>query len=250
MKRIGQQRPPRRVSVIATAAFLALAGGVGQRSLAGAAETPSDSRATGVHHVVAAGQTLWRIGKVYGVSLGELQRVNGIDDPTRVEVGTALWVPGVDNALRVPPFPEPLPSAGGTPAPPRSVGLTFVWPVENGAVTSYYGAPRRGRRHAGVDIRGRRGQKVRAAADGTVVYSGSSMRGYGRTVIVDHGGGISTLYAHNSRLLVRVGQRVRSGQPIARVGKTGNASTEHCHFEIRDRDVRVDPLRYFNGGAR
>ena len=58
------------------------------------------------------------------------------------------------------------------------------------------------------------------------------------------------MYAHNSRLLVRVGQRVRSGQPIARVGKTGNASTEHCHFEIRDRDVRVDPLRYFNGGAR
>ena len=70
------------------------------------------------------------------------------------------------------------------------------------------------------------------------------MRGYGNTVVVDHGDGLTTLYAHNSELLVRPGDTVTAGQRIARVGHTGNATTDHCHFEVRRGDAPVDPLRY------
>ena len=92
-----------------------------------------------------------------------------------------------------------------------------------------------------------------AAKSGRVVYSGAGMRGYGKTIILDHGQGYRSLYAHNSALLVRVGQRVDTGQSIARLGRTGNATTDHCHFEIRRNDVPVDPLLYVSprpGGGR
>ena len=82
-----------------------------------------------------------------------------------------------------------------------------------------------------------------AVRSGRVLYS-SSMRDYGRTVILDHGDGLRSLYAHNSKLLVQKGQQVYRGQAIARVGRTGNATTEHCHFEIRRDEVPVDPLPY------
>jgi len=116
--------------------------------------------------------------------------------------------------------------------------------VADGRILSHFGANRKSHRHAGVDILGKHGAKVRAVDDGVVIYSGASMRGYGKAVILDHGRGLSTLYAHNSSLGVKRGQRVKRGQAIARVGRTGNASTEHCHFEVRYDDVAVNPLAY------
>jgi murein DD-endopeptidase MepM/ murein hydrolase activator NlpD len=82
-----------------------------------------------------------------------------------------------------------------------------------------------------------------ASAAGRVTYSGT-MRGYGKVVILDHGNGLETLYAHNKKLLVNVGKRVSRGQKIATVGRTGNASTEHVHFEVRRNKGAVDPLKY------
>jgi murein DD-endopeptidase MepM/ murein hydrolase activator NlpD len=70
------------------------------------------------------------------------------------------------------------------------------------------------------------------------------MRGYGKTVILDHGDGYSSLYAHNAKLLVRVGQHVDQGMPVALLGSTGNATAEHCHFEIRRNERRLDPLLF------
>jgi lipoprotein NlpD len=118
----------------------------------------------------------------------------------------------------------------------------WLWPVHGGQVLSGFGAQRRDHAHMGVDIRGRQGQSVLAAREGRVRYSGSTMRGYGKTVIVDHGQGLSSLYAHNAELLVKVGQVVARGQSLARVGRSGNATTDHCHFEIRRYDRPIDPL--------
>lgn len=201
----------------------------------------------GVRHVVARGQTLWRIAKVYGVDIDELAEVNGISDTSSLKTGQVLFIPGVDEVRHVPPYPEPIDSALAPPMPPETADDgdgRWLWPVKNGEVLSYYGAPRRTHRHKGLDIRGRSGQLVLATRSGRVTYSGSGMRGYGKTVIVDHGGGMSSLYAHNSSLLVRKGERVKRGEAIARVGRSGNASTEHLHFEIRRRDRPVDPLGY------
>jgi murein DD-endopeptidase MepM/ murein hydrolase activator NlpD len=83
---------------------------------------------------------------------------------------------------------------------------------------------------------------VLAAEAGRVVYAAGGMRGYGRTVIVDHGEGLRTLYAHNSELLVGEGQHVTRGQPIAHVGRSGNATADHCHFEVLRGDRPIDPL--------
>jgi murein DD-endopeptidase MepM/ murein hydrolase activator NlpD len=197
----------------------------------------------GIRHTVEAGQTLWRIARVYGVTLEELTRVNRIDQPTSLEIGRRLLIPGATAVLEVPPYPDPLP---GDPVPARASasGRRFLWPVEGGRVLSAFGAPRSTHRHQGIDIAGRPGQPVRAAARGRVVYRGSTLRGYGKTLIIAHDDEVRSLYAHNSVLLVREGQRVQRGQVIARVGRTGNASTEHCHFEIRRNDVPIDPLPY------
>jgi len=196
----------------------------------------------GVDHIVERGQTLWRIARTYGLSVDELARANDIDDPRVLEAGEHLFIPRATARLEVPPL---------TATPVVSAG-DWLWPVHGGTVISYFGANRRTHRHSGVDIGSRSGERVLASRDGVVVYAGATMRGYGKTVILDHGDGLRTLYAHNSKLLVRDGERVRKGQSIARVGQTGNASTDHCHFEIRKNDVAQDPMRYVDptSGAR
>jgi murein DD-endopeptidase MepM/ murein hydrolase activator NlpD len=200
----------------------------------------------GVFHVVTKGQTLWRIARAYGVTVEELEEANGITDVTKLETDRVLFVPRAATLLDVPPFPAPLPGlprAPGSETLPAAIG-GFEWPVRGGAVLSHFGVPRRGHRHAGIDIRGERGQEILAARAGTVVYAGDKLSGYGKLVIVDHGDGMQTLYAHGLEILVREGDEVAKSQPIALVGRTGNATTEHCHFEIRKDRVPVDPLPY------
>ena len=189
----------------------------------------------------------------YGLPLSELAEANGLADPTQVEAGFVLLVPGAKRTLEIPPHPAPLPSPlERTPAIPfreaRASG--FIWPLPGGSILSNFGDVRRSHRHRGLDIRGAHGQRVLAAASGYVSYGGRTMRGYGNTVILDHGRGFQSLYAHNSRLLVRVGDEVGRGQPIALVGRTGNATSGHCHFEIRRDQVPVDPLLYLPGITR
>lgn len=130
----------------------------------------------------------------------------------------------------------------GTPpiVPPSGSGL-LGWPV-SGPVTSGFG-PRWGRMHEGIDIAVGEGTSVRAAAAGTVIYAGW-LGGYGNLVVVDHGGGLSTAYAHNSSFASSVGQSVAAGQVVAYSGNTGNSSGPHVHFEVRVNGSAVNPLGY------
>jgi murein DD-endopeptidase MepM/ murein hydrolase activator NlpD len=117
----------------------------------------------------------------------------------------------------------------------------FIWPV-NGPVTSPFGM-RWGRMHEGIDIGAASGTPIRAAAAGRVVYSGW-MSGYGNLVAIDHGGGISTAYGHQSSIAVGNGQLVSQGQTIGYVGCTGHCFGRHLHFEVRINGTPVDPLGY------
>jgi murein DD-endopeptidase MepM/ murein hydrolase activator NlpD len=117
----------------------------------------------------------------------------------------------------------------------------FIWPCD-GVVVSGFGM-RWGRMHEGIDIGCAYGTPNRAAASGTVIYSGW-LGGYGNLVVVDHGNGLSTAYAHASSLLVGVGQSVSQGETVSLVGSTGNSSGPHLHFEVRVNGQAVDPLLY------
>lgn len=132
-----------------------------------------------------------------------------------------------------------MPQAGGTGQ--------LSWPV-NGEITSPFGwrvHPIWGTQifHAGLDIGADYGDPVHAADSGTVVYAGW-MGGYGNAVMIDHGGGMVTLYGHNSSITVGEGEQVSKGQTIALAGSTGNSTGPHCHFEVRIHGEVVSPLQY------
>jgi len=116
----------------------------------------------------------------------------------------------------------------------------FIWPVQ-GSVTSRFGPRGLWGSHRGVDIKAPRGAPIRAAAAGTVVFSGRQSS-YGRVIKIAHANGVSTIYAHNSTNLVKAGDRVRAGALIGAVGRTGRATTNHLHFEVRRQGVANDPL--------
>lgn len=123
----------------------------------------------------------------------------------------------------------------------------FIWPA-SGPITSPFGwrtHPIFGtqRLHSGMDIGADYGDTIVAADSGTVIYSGW-MGGYGNVVMIDHGGGLVTVYGHNSELLVGQGQNVSQGQPIASCGSTGNSTGPHCHFEVRSHGEVTDPMAY------
>jgi|SoiMethySBSTD1v2_1073268.scaffolds.fasta_scaffold252958_3 murein DD-endopeptidase MepM/ murein hydrolase activator NlpD len=122
---------------------------------------------------------------------------------------------------------------------PSAAGL--IWPCD-GVVVSGFGM-RWGRMHEGIDIGCAYGTPNRAAAGGTVIHAGW-LGGYGNLVVVDHGNGLSTAYAHASSILVSVGQSVSQGETVSLVGSTGNSSGPHLHFEVRVNGVAVDPLLY------
>lgn len=132
-----------------------------------------------------------------------------------------------------------MPQAGGTGQ--------LAWPV-NGEITSPFGwrvHPIWGTQifHAGLDIGADYGDPVHAADSGTVVFAGW-MGGYGNAVMIDHGGGMVTLYGHNSSITVGEGEQVSKGQNIALAGSTGNSTGPHCHFEVRIHGEVVSPLQY------
>ncbi len=120
-------------------------------------------------------------------------------------------------------------------------GSGLVWPAQ-GTVTSGFGY-RWGALHAGIDIANSTGTPIRAAKGGTVILAGWN-GGYGNCVVIDHGGGFSTLYGHNTRLRVSEGQRVGQGELIADMGSTGNSTGSHSHFETRVNGSPQDPMRY------
>jgi len=201
-----------------------LAGASGQETKTIATSTGTqEEKPKDVIHIVQKGETFWGISRKYQVSIQSITGANRISESSRLVVGQKLTIPNVRNSS----------------IPTRS----FIWPL-NGLITSQFGMRTLGGRrdyHTGIDIDGNMGDSIRAVESGKVSFSGY-INGYGNIIIVEHAGGYSTVYAHNSNNLVREGQRVNKGDIIARVGATGNSTGTHLHFEIREDGKPVNPL--------
>lgn len=151
-----------------------------------------------------------------------------------------------EDSRRLEALLQQLAPARRLPGPRWRLGFGFLWPAR-GALTSGFGLRRHPvfgivRPHHGVDIAAAWGTPVLAAAAGTVVYAGW-FGGYGKLVVVDHGGGLATLYGHLSSIRVSVGQTVGPGEVLGNVGSTGYSTGPHLHFEVRVNGRPVDPLR-------
>ena len=233
-------------------------------------------------HTVQRGDTLIRIALDNGQNWRDVARWNNLDNPSLIEVGEVLRVvpPQGDGVVARPitaggAVPAPLgsgspPVSGALPPVASSVG-TPAWPATPAASPSTPAAssatssanapvgedavawiwPARGAtlagfdeiKNKGLDITGRAGDPVLAAADGRVVYAGSGLRGYGNLLILKHNNTYLTAYAHNQSLLVKEDQTVKQGQKIAEMGSTDTDRVK-LHFEIRRQGKPVDPARY------
>lgn len=233
------------IAVLALAAAATCAAGGGCTPLGHGSRPVPCSDGSGVYHTVSRGETLWRISKTYGVSLSEIRRANNIDGDV-ISVGQRLMIPGASTVLRVEPAPGTRRTREDVGDPPET---DLSWPLAGrgrGSITSPFG-PRRDpvlgteEFHKGMDIDAAREERVLAAADGEVVYSGR-MSGFGTVVMIDHGNRMITLYAHLSRAGVKLEELVTRGQTIGYVGTTGRTTGSHLHFEVRYKGVAVDPL--------
>lgn len=145
-------------------------------------------------------------------------------------ISTRVFILGLIAALEL----------GACASTPKGPG-TLSAPLKELQVSSPFGQRSANRPHYGVDFRADKGTNVFSAADGRVVFAGKQ-RGFGKLVIIDHGGGVETYYAHLSRIKTKEGKRVDRGDRVGLVGKTGNATGAHLHFEVRIAGRPVDPL--------
>ena len=231
-------------------------------------------------HVVAGGETVYSISRDYGADMTALVRMNGIEPPYAIKVGQRLKIPGESMsrasvvetaaagkgasakspAVVAEPLPPLVPEAtvDGVSAdssepveqqtaalPPvpvlKDTGSGFLWPVR-GKVLSSFGPKKGGSHNDGINIAVARGDPVQSAADGTVIYAGNELRGFGNLVLIKHDGNWTTAYAHNDQLLVKKGDAVARGQAVAKAGSTGSVASPQLHFELRRGTRAVDPL--------
>ena len=213
------------------------------------------------YYTVKPGDTLIRIGMDNGQSWRDIIRWNKLDNPNLIETGQVLRVappapeaavvrPAVSptasaSSASVPAAPMPVASAPTTsvaPAAPSAAeeSISFQWPARGNLLSGFDES-----KNKGVDIGGKAGDPVLAAADGRVVYAGAGLRGYGNLIILKHNNTYLTAYAHNQTLLVKEDQVIKRGQKIAEMGNS-DADQVKLHFEIRRQGKPVDPAKYLS----
>ncbi len=183
----------------------------------------------GIYHRVQKGQTLWRIAKAYGVAVEDIIAANNIPNAAAIEVGQLLLIPGAKQVKEL--------VIDHTPDANKD---EFSWPVK-GKILSYFNDRHGEGINKGIDIETNDGEIVRASREGQVVLA-DYMSGYNQTVMIDHGDGFISVYAQNRKLLVKLGDHVYKGDPIAEAGSVTKRS--FLHFEIRRGKAATNPLFY------
>ena len=209
------------------------------------------------YHVVSRGDTLYSISRQYNANIADLKRINNLSYPYTLAVGQKVILAGSARSLSATANPPPKRKYTARAAPRKTTSRPargsytvvqkrsskFSWPVR-GTNVSKFGTIGKGRANDGININAARGTAVKAADAGTVAYAGNELKGFGNLILVRHNDGWITAYAHNDRLLVKKGQKVRRGEKIATVGATGGVNSPQLHFEIRAGKKAVNPVAY------
>lgn len=200
----------------------------------------------GEHYVVASGESLALIAVRRGLTLGDLVAANDLKPPYKIVPGQVLIIPGKERRSEQSRRQTDVETNSSMSTPPPLSGDGFIWPVDGDLIGSFEQNSVKGR-SGGVTIAAQKGAAVRASDSGIVAYAGEALSGYGRMVMLRHAEGYVTLYAHNDVILVQEGDVVRRGQPIAKVGHSGDVSESQLHFEIRKGKTPIDPAKIVAG---
>lgn len=215
-------------------------------------------------HVVQKGDTLYSISRKYDMSVSSLSRLNKLKEPYTISVGQKLAVNHSKKRVSSKEQNSKLKSVSTSVSnkkqkraykktnksykkeivvPKKQSARRFVWPVK-GKIVSDFGAKQKTMQNDGINIAAKKGTTVVAADAGIIGYAGNQLKGYGNLILIRHANGWMTAYAHNDKVFVKKDQKVKKGQKIATVGKTGNVTIPQLHFEIRYKTKVVNPKKY------
>ena len=215
--------------------------------------SPDAPKSEAVYYTVEAGDSLYRIAQRFGQKWEDVAMWNNVVNPSAIAVGTVLLVvpgdavgTGDGSGTGSPQSGTATAGSGTIQSLPSTDGvesrMVWAWPANGTVINRFDGASNKG-----IDIAGKAGDPVYAAADGRVAYVGNDLKGYGNLVIIKHNDVFVTAYAHNRKILVQENQVIRRGDKVAEMGDT-DASRVMLHFEIRQQSGggsnAVDPMRY------
>jgi len=183
---------------------------------------------SGIHHRVEAKQTLWRISKLYDVDIDDILRANNISEDATIEIGQLLLIPN-----RLTPQNRAIQSSGDD----------FIWPLQ-GKMLAGFGVNYRNLVNKGINIQPSIDTDILASRNGRVVFYAANFGNFGKTIIIDHGDGLRTVYSRLSEFFVRPGENVQRGALIGRIGSSPRDKNKYLHFEIRKGAMPQNPLFY------
>lgn len=222
------------------------ANGLTERNIIKAGDHLTILPTSGLLHTVQRGDTVSELASRYEVAGADIATYNNLGDEAKLSIGQKLMVPGAKipaprRLAQGHDTSEPEPSApeASRPEPVASSGQGWLWPTASRHIAQHFR-----RWHTGVDIDNRSRPPIYAAQDGTVSYAGW-LGGYGNLLIVSHGNGLETYYAHVDKMYVGKGDAVDKGEAIAKMGSTGRSSGPHLHFEVRSNGRPINPMSHY-----
>ena len=198
-------------------------------------------------HIVKKGHTLYDIANCYEVSISDIMKINQLKNNDKIYLGDKLFIPLYDNTnqtncnniTKVTITKE----VNKTTEKKKNNNYSFMWPVK-GKIISKFGLLAKGLRNDGINISADIGNPVLAIESGKIVYAGNEIQAFGNLILIKHYNDKTSAYAHLDKINVKKGESVNKGQIIALVGNSGKVSIPQLHFEIRDKDGPLDPLKY------
>ena len=198
-------------------------------------------------HIVKKGHTLYDIANCYEVSISDIMKINQLKNNDKIYLGDKLFIPlynntnqtNCNNITKVNITKE----VNKTTEKKKNNNYSYMWPVK-GKIISKFGLLAKGLRNDGINISADIGNPVLAIESGKIVYAGNEIQAFGNLILIKHHNDKTSAYAHLDKINVKKGESVNKGQIIALVGNSGKVSIPQLHFEIRDKDGPLDPLKY------